>query len=74
MIDKNNQLENKNRKLHTYIILDKVLVRNKKANKYEDPYVGPYPITQVYANVNITIRRGAVQERMNIIWNNPYHE
>ena len=30
IIDKNNQLENKNCKTHTYIIRDKVLVHNKK--------------------------------------------
>ena len=45
LIDKNNQLENKNRKPHTYRIQDKLLVHNQKANKYEEPYVGPYPIT-----------------------------
>ena len=47
IIDKNNQLENKNCKPHTFRIRDKVLVRNKKANNYEEPYIGPYPITQV---------------------------
>ena len=61
IIDKNNQLQNKNRKPHTYIIQDKVLVCNKKENKYEEPCVGPYPITQVWNNGNVTIRRGAVQ-------------
>ena len=61
IIDKNNQLENKNRKPHTYIIRDKVLACNKKANKYEEPCLGPYPITQVWKNVNVTIRRGALQ-------------
>ena len=35
IIDKNNQLENKKRKPHTYITQERVLVRNKKANKYE---------------------------------------
>ena len=30
-----NQLENKNYKPHTYRIQDKLLVRNKKSNKYE---------------------------------------
>ena len=46
-IDKNNQIENKNCELHSYIIRDKVLVSNKKSNKYEETYIGPYPITQV---------------------------
>ena len=35
IIDKNNQLENEMGKPHIYIIRDKVLVRNKKSNKYE---------------------------------------
>ena len=74
IIDKNNQLENKNRKSHTYIIQDKVLVRNKKENKYEEPCVGPYPITQVWTNGNFTIRRDSVQELIKIIWIKPYHK
>ena len=73
-IDKNNQIYNKISKLCTYIIRDKDLVRNKKANKYEDMYVGPYPITQVWINVNFNIRRGIVQELIIIIWIKPYHE
>ena len=36
---------------------------NKEANKYEEPYLVPYPITQVWTNGNFTIFRGAVQER-----------
>ena len=47
LLDKNNQLGNKICKLHTYKIHYKVLVRDKKANNDKDPYVGPYPITQV---------------------------
>ena len=50
IIDNNNQLENKNCKLHTVIIQEKLLARNKKANKYEGLYMGPYPITRVWTN------------------------
>ena len=35
LIDKNNQ-NKKNRKLHNYRVHEKVLVSDKKANKYED--------------------------------------
>ena len=73
-MDNDNQLENKNRKPHTYIIRDKVLVHKKKSNKYEKPYVDPYPITQVWTNGNVTIRHGIVQERINIRWIKPYNE
>ena len=59
-IEKNNQLENKNFQLHTYRVREKVLVRNKTANKYEEPYKGPYPINKVCTNVNFTIHRGTV--------------
>ena len=73
-IDKNNQLEDKNCKPHTYRIRNKLLVRNKKANKYEELYVGPYPINQVWEYGNVTIRWGAVKECINNIWIKPYHE
>ena len=66
IIDKNNQIENKNRKPHIYRIQDKVLVRNKKSNNYKELYVGPYPIDQVWNNGNVTIHRGAEKERINI--------
>ena len=53
--------------MHTYRIEDKVLVHNKKAHKCEEPYVGPYPKTQLWKNVNVTILHVTVQEQMNII-------
>ena len=83
MISNNNQLENKNRKPQIYRIRDKVLVRYKEENNYEDPYVGPYPITQVWTNgnvkihweaENITIHWGAIQECINIIWIELYNQ
>ena len=73
-VDKNNKLENKNRKRHTYGIRYKVLVRNKKKNRYDYPHLGPYPITQVWKNGNSNIRQGVVQERIIIIWIKPYRE
>ena len=73
-IDKNNQLENNNCKRHTYRNQDKVLVRNKKENKYEKTYGGPYPITQVWNNGNVKILWGSVQEHINIRWIKPYHK
>ena len=74
MTDKNNPLEHKNHKPHIYSIQDKVLVRNKKANKYENPYVGPYPITKVWNNGNVTICRCTMKECINIIWIKPYNK
>ena len=59
LISYNNQLDNKNRKPHIYSIQDKILVRYKKANNYEEPYVGTYPITQGWNNGNFTIPLGS---------------
>ena len=72
--DKNSQIENKNCKPHIYRLREKVLVRNKKANKCKEPYVVPYSITQVWDNGNVTMRWGALQERINIRWIKPYDE
>ena len=74
LIDKNNQNQHTNRKPHNYRVHDKVPVRNKKSNKYEEPYKLPYPITKVCTNVNVTIRRGAVQYCINIRCIKPCHE
>ena len=73
-MDKNNQLENKNCKPHIYIIQNRALLRNKKSNEYEEPYVVPYPIAQVWTNGNLAIHRGAMQDRINIRCIKSYHE
>ena len=71
---KNNKLENKNCKPHTYIIHKELLVCNKQENMCEEPYVRPYLINQVLTNGNVTIRWGNVQEWIKIIWIKPYHK
>ena len=74
LIDKNNQLENRNCKLHTYGIGDKVLMSFKKENEYKETYISLCTITQVWKNGNITIRRCAVEERIDIRLITPYHK
>ena len=74
MISNNNQLDNKNCKPHIYRIRDKVLVRYKKSNNYEEPYVGPYPISQGWTNGNFTILWGSLQYCINIIWVKTYNQ
>ena len=67
IIDKNNLLENK--KVNCTCIKYNIKYECvKKLNKCEEPYVGPYPITQLWTNRNVIILRGAVQERINIKW------
>ena len=60
LIEQNNQLENKNCQLHTYRVREKVVVRDKTVNKYEESYKGPYPITNVCTNGNVTIHQSTV--------------
>ena len=45
----------------------------KKTNKYEKPYKGPSAITKLLTNESVTIRKSAVQERINITWIKLYH-
>lgn len=73
-MNKYNQLENKDHKPHMYRIRGKVFVNNKKENKYKEPYVSPYPITQVQKNGNVTLRQGNIQDLINTGWVKPYHE
>ena len=56
------------------MIRDKLLARNKIAIICEEPYVEPYPITQVWKIGNVITSRGAVQDRINIIQIKLYHE
>ena len=72
LTDKNNQNKNKNCKLHNYIVCEKVLVRDKRANKYKESYKVPYLIAKVRKNGTITINQGAIQEHINIRWIKPY--
>ena len=74
IIDKNNQIKNKNCKPHTYITHKELLVCNKQENMCEEPYVRPYLVNQVLTNGNVTIRWGNVQEWIKIIWIKPYHK
>ena len=66
LIDKNNQNENK--KFQTSYLYNtwESTSAQKKPNKYEEPYKGPYPITNVWTNGTVSIRRSALQECINI--------
>ena len=46
----NNKNENKNRKVHSYKVREKLLVHDKKENKYEDLYKFPSPRTKLWKN------------------------
>ena len=74
LTEKNNQNKNKNCKPHIDKVCKKVLVCEKKANKYEEPYKIHFPITKVCTHGTVTIRQGAVQEHIKIIWIKTYHK
>ena len=66
IINTNNARENSKRLVHEYRTNDKVLLERHDARKYESPYLGPYKVTKVFTNGTVTIKKGAVYERVNI--------
>jgi hypothetical protein len=76
-IDYSNKRENSKRIAHKYKVGDKVLLKNdakKIKRKFEDEYLGPYTILEVHNNGNVTIDRGAFEERVHIRRVIPYHD
>ena len=74
-IIRNNERENDKRIKHKYKSGDKVLIRTDFKSKYsQNPYDGPYEITQVYDNGTVTIKKKNVYERYNIRLLKPYYE
>eukprot|EP00957_Ditylum_brightwellii_P180283 13733353-Ditylum_brightwellii.AAC.1 len=61
LIKKNNEKENKRRKLHCYQASDKALVKGDRSTKYGDyAYKGFYEIVQV--NNNGTVKEGLLKD------------
>ena len=73
LIEQNNRRENKKRVAHEYHAQDLVLYRVPVKRKYgETEWTGPYPLVEVYDNGTVLLRRGAVEERVNIRNIKPY--
>jgi hypothetical protein len=66
IICKNNRVENSKQFPHHYQVGDLVMLENNKANKYEQPYSGPYHITQVNTNGTVCLKINAVTDKVNI--------
>ena len=66
LIRKNNIIENSKRIPHQYRVGDQVMLENHRANKYEQPYKGPYSITEIRDNGTVRLRMGAVTDTVNI--------
>ena len=79
MINKNNELENKKRKIYDYQIGQKVLVKTEQSRKYGvNPYKGPYEIVDINNNGSVHLKallgRGAVHQTYNLRNLFPYQE
>jgi hypothetical protein len=66
LIRKNNRIENLKRIPYNYRVGDQVMIENHRANKYEQPYKGPYLIQQVNTNGTVRLKMGAVTDTVNI--------
>ena len=74
-INQNNERENRSRIPHEYHIGDKILIKNPNASsKLNQPWIGPYEITEAYENGTVTFRKGAFHDRLNIRQIKPYIE
>ena len=79
MIDKNNKLENKKRKVYEYQVGQKVLIKTEQLHKFGvNPYKGPYEIIFINNNGSYRLKtlqgRGAVFQTYNIRNMFPYQE
>ena len=72
LIHKNNIIENSKCIPHQYKVGDMVMLENHHANKYEQPYKGPYLVMQVNTNGTVCLKIGAVMDTVNIRNIHPY--
>ena len=74
-INENNKRENRSRIPHEYHIGDRILIKNPKASKKLDqPWIGPYTVTEAHDNGTVTFLKGAMHDRLNIRQVKPYNE
>jgi hypothetical protein len=66
IIHNNNQIENLKQIPHHYQVGDLVMLQSNRANKYEQPYSGPYHITQVNTNGTVCLKINAVTDTVKI--------
>ena len=71
----NNVNENKKRTKYIYQKGDNVLSKLPQTTKYgSDAYDGPYKVMDVHTNGTLSIKKGAVTDKINIRNVKPYHE
>ena len=71
-INKDNIQENRNQVDHDYNVLNKVMLTNHVAYKYETPYKGPFLKTRYFNNRTVNLKYGPIQIRHNIHRIKPY--
>ena len=57
---------------HDYNVLNKVMLTNHTAYKYETPYKVPFVITLCFTNFTVNLHHGQTQIRYNIRRIDPY--
>ena len=72
LICKNIIIENSKHIPYQYKVGDKVMLENHCANKYEQPYQGPYLVMQINSNGTVHLKIGAVMDTMNIRCIHPF--
>ena len=73
MIDKNKEAENNRRIDYDYAIGDLVLLTSTNIQRKLDSHKkGPFMIEKIHTNGTVSIRRGAVTQRVNIRRIEPY--
>ena len=73
LINKNNERENRTRKVHQYKTEDLVLIKNEQSTKYGNTaYSGPYTVTSVNENGTLYVKKGIVTDVINIRNVHPY--
>ena len=72
LIHKNDIIENSKCIPHQYKVGDMVMLENCCANKYKQPYKGPYLVTHVNTNGTVHLKIGEVTDTLNIRCFHPY--
>ena len=73
LIKRNNERENRTRKVHQHKTEDLVLIKNEQSTKYGNTvYSGPYTVTSVNDNGTLYIKKGIITDVINICNVHPY--
>jgi hypothetical protein len=57
LIDENLHCANLKRRSYDYAVGDWVMIKEVDPNKMEEKTIGPFPVTRVHVNGNLTIQR-----------------